>query len=290
MRNALLACLLSLVAVCGHAADASMVVAPDGKPAMAGRYWLVTFHADGSQPTVSLALEVGGSGPLPPVPPVPPVTGLEAKVVALIAGVTDPDKTTTAEKIGEAYTLAAMLGELDSKREASKIRESAEAIIAYYLGSKNKAAAWKSFTDGMVALTAPMNAVEVIAAYKLTAGLLGGGPVPPPIPPTPPVTSAVKALILAESSNQTPAQAQLLNSLRNDKTWSKLVEKVDPQQKTEANQPDPLAQAAVKACGSQPLPRLLLLDAAGSVVGDSLPLPGTFDALKAALTAKGVKP
>jgi len=289
MRSFIFAVLACLVVVCGHAADTKLYVGPDGNQAMSGRYWLIVMHADGSAPTVTLAMDTTGTGPIPPPPPPPPpVNDLAAKVTALLAGVTDADKATTAGKIGEAYSLAAMLGELDSNRNADKIRESAKAIITYYLDSKGKSAAWESFTSGMVALTAPLNAMEVIAAYKLTASLLGGGPNPPP-PPPPPVTTAVKAALLIESDSQTAEQATLINQWRNDKSWSKLLLVLDPQQKSETGQPDPQTQSLLQSIASRPLPRLVLLDAAGGYVGDEA-LPSTWDAAKAVLTAKGVVP
>jgi len=83
--------------------------------------------------------------------------------------------------------------------------------------------------------------------------------------------------------------AMMLNQLRNDPAWSKLVEVLDPQQVNQDKSPDPLAQAAVKAAGANPLPRLFGINVDGSVV-DFGPMPTTFDSLKSALTAKGVKP
>jgi hypothetical protein len=291
-----LAFLIALGGLAGHAADASIVVGPDGRPAMAGRYWLVVFHADGSQPTVTLALEVGGSIPVPPGPPTPPVpplpvTDLQAKIAALLAQVTDPEKAATSAKLAESYRFVVALGEAGSITDVAKLRESAERVIAFYLSAKGKAAAWQPFTSGMSSLTAPLDFAGVLGAYTIAQGLLGGGPVPPPIPPpTPPVTTAVEAMILLESGNQTPGQARLLGELRNDRQWSKLVTVLDPQTKDESGKPDPLAQSVVRAAGSLPLPRLWLLDAGGSVVGSSLPLPGTFGELKAVLTGQGVKP
>jgi hypothetical protein len=283
--------MLALGAVFGHAAETVIYYGPAGEILTSGKYTRVTIAWVNGQAvmTQQVVLDIGGGPVPPPPPPPPPVTGIEAKVTALIAGVTDTDKSTTAGKIGEAYTLAATLGELDPNRDAAKIRGSAEAIIGYYLDSKKKAPAWKPFTDGMVALTAPMNALEVIAAYKLTAGLLGGGPVPPPPPPPPPVTTAARAVILIESGDQTATQATLLNQMRNDKSWSKLVTVLDPDQKDENKQPDPQTQSLLQSLSGRPLPRLVLLNSDGAFVGDE-PLPAKWDEAKTVLTAKGVKP
>jgi len=138
----------------------------------------------------------------------------------------------------------------------------------------------------MIALVAPMTFADALAAYRIAQAQLGGGPVPPPPPPP---TTAVKAAILIESENQTAEQATLINQWRNDKTWSKLLLVLDPQQKSETGQLDPQTQRLLSSIGSRPLPRLVLLDAAGGFVADE-PLPATWDATKTLLTGKGVKP
>jgi hypothetical protein len=99
----------------------------------------------------------------------------------------------------------------------------------------------------------------------------------------------VKAAILIESETQTAEQATLINQWRNDKAWSKLLLVLDPQQKSETGQLDPQTQRLLSSIGNRPLPRLVLLDAAGGFVADE-PLPATWDATKALLTGKGVKP
>lgn len=289
MQRFILACVLAVLATCGHAADTVIYYGPSGEVIASGKYTRVTISWVNGQAvmTQQVVLDIGG-GPIPP----PPVDDVAAKVAGLLSSVTaDPTKAETSKGLAEAYrqvlaTQAVMQGKADI------LRKVAETLIDAVLSDPKvgKTATWKPFTDGMKTLAAPLDFAGVVNLYSIAQAQLGGGPVPPPIPPPPPVTTAVKAVILRESGNQSQPQAMLFNQIRNDPAWSKLVEILDPNQKTQDKQPDPLAQAAVKHCGSHPLPRLLYLDAAGSFVGECDSLPATFDALKAALTAKGVRP
>lgn len=286
MWRTLLVGVLWLATVATHAADTTLYFGPDGKPLAAGKYWRVTVGFANGVPVVTqtVLFEIGD---VPPPPP-PPVNDVATKVKALIDAVTtDAEKGSTAKGIAEAYkqVLEKTAGLVT---DANTLRKIAETLIDAALADPkiNKATQWKPFTDGMKSLTATMDFAALVSAYTIAQAQLAGVPVPPPPPPP---STAVKALILLESETQSPQQAQLLTALRNDKAWSKKVELIDPQAKNEKGQPDPLAQAAVKAVGSQTLPRLLLLDAAGSFVGVE-PMPGTWAELKTVLTAKGVKP
>jgi hypothetical protein len=111
----------------------------------------------------------------------------------------------------------------------------------------------------------------------------------PPVPP-PPIVLASKAVILIESEAQTPDQAKLIQVLRNDKAWSKLVDVLDPDLKNEKNQPAPLAVAAKAKAGSNVLPRVLLANDKDEFVGETFAMPATWPDLQKLLTDKGVKP
>jgi hypothetical protein len=63
---------------------------------------------------------------------------------------------------------------------------------------------------------------------------------------------------------------------------------LDPDSKDEANQPDKQVQAAKAYLGNRPLPRVLLIDAAGSFVADEA-LPATPQEVKAWLAERGVR-
>jgi hypothetical protein len=288
MRRIILAGVLAALAVCGNAADTVLYFGPDGQPLAAGKYYRVTVGWANGQPVVTQTVVLDVGGIVPPTPPIPDT--VTAQITAFIAQVTaDPTKADTSQGISECYRQVLALTTAGTIKDVATLRKVAETLLDAVLNKVSKSATWKPFTDGMKTLTAPMDLAGVVNAYTVAMGLLGGGPVPPPVPPTPTPTTAVKAVILLESSNQTVGQARLLTELRNDKAWSKLVLLLDPQTKDQSNQPDPQTQAAVKAVGSQSLPRLLLADAAGSFVGVE-PLPATFAELKAVLTAKGVKP
>jgi hypothetical protein len=286
MWRIIFACVLATATVCGHAADlTTLYLGPNGQPLAQGKYWQVGVSFVNGEPvlTKTVLFEVG-SGPIPP-PPTPDIT---AQISALIAAVTaDPTKAETSKGLAEAYKQ--ILANSGPVKDAATLRRFAEMLIDAILADPKvaKTATWKPFTDGMKALTAPMDLAGVLSAYTIAQGLLGGGPVPPPPPPPP--TTAVKAAILIESETQTAEQATLINQWRNDKAWSKLLLVLDPQQKSETGQLDPQTQRLLSSIGNRPLPRLVLLDAAGGFVADE-PLPATWDATKALLTGKGVKP
>ena len=219
MKRFAIFCVLAVLATCGHAADTTMYFGPDGQPLKAGKYWAVTIHSDGAQPTSQLVLDVGGttpippSPPVPPVPPTPPVDAVTAQIQALIATVTaDPKKEETSKGISIAYQevlkLTAdqqnqfsldVMQALDQEtlvelveagviKDAPMLRKVAETIIDQLLASPQvgKTATWKPFTDGMKALAAPMDFAAVRNAYLIAQAQLSGGPIPPPVPPTPP--------------------------------------------------------------------------------------------------------
>jgi hypothetical protein len=279
--------LVLLACLCGQAAaDIVMLLDPAGKPVAAGKYRLLAIPADATKPPVSTVIDVGGTVIPPGPPPGPPVDDTTAKITGYLAAVTAPDKAATSAKLVLGYKATIGFADAGTITDAAALK-TIQQMVDKQLTSKS-ASAWKPWTDGMTTLVAPMDLPATLAAYKIALATLGGAP--PPNPPDPPgPTSAVAAVILLESENQTAEQATLINQARNDKAWSKLIRVLDPNQKNEANQPDPQAQAAVKACGASPLPRLLLQDAAGGFVGSEA-LPATWDATKAVLTGKGVKP
>jgi hypothetical protein len=279
-----------LVLTAGQAfADITLLLGPDGNPLPNGASRLLVIPSDANTPPVNTVLHVGGGvTPPPPVtPPVPPDT-LDARLTLLLAAVDDPDRAVTGGKLKVAYEMTLQLT-ANSITDANSLRGVMAGIEKGVLDSMKKTAGWQPWTAGLAEIVKPMDFAQCLTTYKAAAAKLGGGPVPPPPPPPPPVTTAVKAVILRESENQTQPQAMMFNQLRNDPPWSKLVEILDPNQQTQDKQPDPLAQAAAVASRGQ-IPSLLLLDAGGSFVGEPMPLPENFDALKAALTAKGVKP
>jgi hypothetical protein len=201
--------------------------------------------------------------------------------------VNEPDKAKTAAKLAKSYANILSLVSGGQIATAEDLRVFAKALIDGGLKASNKTEAWSVFTSGMESLTAPLDLSGVVNAYTLAAAKLGG--TAPPPPPPPPVTNAARAVILRESGSQTQPMALLLNQLRNDPAWSKLVEVLDPQQVNQDQKPDPLTASLLSQIGSRPLPRVVYLDAVGSFVGDDT-IPATFDALKSALTAKGIKP
>jgi hypothetical protein len=294
MRAFLISCVLAACAS-GHAADTVIYYGPNGEVLANGRYTRVTISWVNGQPVMSqqVVLDVGGGvvPPGPPLPPVPPVSDLDAKIVALIAQVNDPDKAATSAKLAETYRFVAALGEAGSVTDVAKLRESAERVSALYLGRKDKAIIWQPFTAGMASLTAPMDFAGVLVAYNAaeTRLLSLQPPDPPQPPPLPPVTSAAKVLILIPPELPDQELSLLTNQSRNDKAWSKKILILNSDAKDENKSPDPLVTKALAYLSGRPLPRILLLDAAGSFVADDA-VPATWEAAKAYLTQKGVSP
>lgn len=202
MFRFLLPFVLAVLATCGNAAQTILYVGPDGRPAPAGKYWLIVTHDDGTPPTVTLALDTGTVTPpvvppvVPPVtPPVtPPVDDLTAKIDGLIASViTDPTKTVTAKGISDGYKLALTFVESGRLTEADSLRTLAELGINMGLQQVGKTAAWKPYTTGMVDLTKPMDLPALVNAYKVaSARLVDSQPNPPVTPPVNPPTTPGK--------------------------------------------------------------------------------------------------
>lgn len=288
MLRAIFACVLAL-ATCGHAADTVIYYGPAGEVLAAGKYTRVTISWVNGQAvlTQQVVLDIGG-GPVPPGPPVPPpIEDMTAKVASYLAAVVDPAKAETQAKLSKGYKGTLTFADAGTITDADSLKTIQQTVDKQLIGKA--AAAWRPWTDGMTALTVSLDLQGTIAAYRIAQGQLGGGPSPPPPPPPPPVTTAAKAVILIESGDQTAEQATLISQWRNDKSWSKLLVVLDPQQKNEAGQPDPQTQSLLSLIGSRPLPRLVLLNSDGGYVADEA-LPTTWDAAKTLLTSKGVKP
>lgn len=283
---------LLLLACCGQAmADITMLLGPDGKPLPNGKYRLLVIPSDATQPPVNSVLDVGGTdGPAPPiVPPVIPVDTLDAKLTLLLAAVDDPAKPTTGAKLKLAYEMTLQLT-ASSITDTNSLRGVMMGVEKGVLDSLKKTAGWQPWVNGLADIVRPMDFEQCLATYRAAAAKLGGtAPVPPPIPPPPPVTTAASVLILMEPESPDQALSLLTNQARNDKAWSKKILILNSDAKDERKQPDPLVSKAIAHLAGRPLPRLLLLDAAGSFVADE-PIPATWEATKAYLTQKGVRP
>jgi hypothetical protein len=279
----------AFLVTCGNAADSVVYYGPNGKTLEPGVYQRVEVSWIGGQPVLTkTVLFTVGNVPPPPPPPPPPVTDVASTVAGFLSAVTDSDKPTMQTKLAKGYAATIQLADAGTISEAAALK-TVQQMVDKQLVSK-AAAAWKPWTDGMTALVAAMDFQATLAAYRIAQAQLGGGPVPPPPPPPPPpVTTAARAVILIESGDQTATQATLLNQMRNDKSWSKLVTVLDPDQKDENKQPDPQTQSLLQSLSGRPLPRLVLLNSEGGYVGDE-PLPAKWDEAKTVLTAKGVKP
>lgn len=283
--------LLLAVATCAQAADIVILFSPVGEQLPAGEYRLVTIPADARQ-AISDTRFVVGIGVAPPVvvPPTVDPLGVEAKISALFAGVSDPDKSKIAAKLAQAYTATAGFAAAGTITDAESLKTVQQKVDESILALSNKTNVWKPFTTGVAEIAKPLDFANTINTYKSVAKVLGGSPVVPPT--VPPVTAASKAAILIESGDQNAKQATLLGQLRNDKNWSKKILILDPNQKLENGQPDPQVASLTQAISSKPdprpLPRLVLLSSDGGYVDDK-PLPETWDATKAELVANGVK-
>lgn len=283
MWRIIFACVLATATVCGHAADlTTLYLGPNGQPLAQGKYWQVGVSFVNGEPvlTKTVLFEVG-SGPIPP-PPTPDIT---AQISALIAAVTaDPTKAETSKGLAEAYKQ--ILANSGPVKDAATLRRFAEMLIDAILADPKvaKTATWKPFTDGMKALTAPMDLAGVLSAYTIAQGLLGGGPVPPPPPPTP---TAASAMILYESQQMTPAQNLLLLKIRDDETLSKKLQILDKDAKGQKGETVPRVNAAVQAAAGRQLPLLVLFSAAGSVSA-IVDLPTTVEAIAAKLKEVGL--
>jgi len=296
MLRAIFACVLAL-ATCGHAADTVIYYGPAGEVLAAGKYTRVTISWVNGQAvmTQQVVLDVGGGPvppgpPVPPTPPTPPVDDLAAKITSYLAAVVDPAKTETQAKLSKGYKGTLTFADAGTITDADSLKTIQQTVDKQLIGKA--AAAWRPWTDGMTALVVSLDLQGTIAAYRIAQGQLGGGPLPPPNPPTPPptpVTTAVSALILMPPEAPDQALSLLTNQARNDKAWSKKIMILNSDAKDENKQPDPLVTKALAYLENRPLPRLLLLDAAGSFVGDEA-VPVTWEAAKAYLTQKGVKP
>lgn len=145
-----------LAATVAQAADRIIVVGPDGQQLADGKYWAIAIHADGTAPTVSLALEVGGVVPPPP----PPVEGLTKAVVAEIEKVAANDaRHAAATKLGAAYNAlggatipAAKAVEVANAMIAMALTSAEQKMMAGVTGVVNTALA-KCTTDAAVSAT-----------------------------------------------------------------------------------------------------------------------------------------
>ena len=286
MRRPILACLLCLFAGVASA-DIVMLLAPDGSPLPAGSYRWLIVPSDATKPTVSTVIAVGGSVVHPPVvPPVvpPDVNTLDARLTLLLAAVDDAEKTDTARKLKTAYEMTLTLT-ANSITDANSLRGVMAGVEKGVLDSLRKTSSWRPWTEGLAAIVAPMDFAAVKSTFAAAAAKLGGGTVNPPQPP---VTAAAKALILLETADSTQQHELIRQAIRADRSLSEKVMILDPDSKDEANQPDKQVQAAKAYLGNKPLPRVLLIDAAGSFVADEA-LPATPQEVKAWLAERGVR-
>lgn len=283
--------ILLLALLCGQAAaDITMLLGPDGKPLPNGKYRLLIIPSDATKSPVNSVLDVGGSdAPVPPIVPPPIVVDtLDAKLTLLLASVEDLDKATTASKLKIAYEMTLQLT-ASSVTDANSLRGVMAGIEKGVLDSLKKTAGWQPWVTGLAELVKPLDFDQVKQTYQAAAAKLGGSaPIPPPVPPVPPVTTAVKALILLETATSNQQHEMIRQAIRNDASLSPKVLILDPDSKDENNQPDRQVAAAKAYLGNRPLPRVLLLDTAGSFVGDEA-LPSTPEAAKAWLAERGIK-
>jgi len=286
MKRLILACLLCLFAGVASA-DIVMLLAPDGSPLPAGSYRWLIVPSDATKPTVSTVIAVGGSVVHPPVvPPVQPpdVNTLDARLTLLLAAVDDAEKTETARKLKTAYEMTLTLT-ANSITDANSLRGVMAGIEKGVLDSLRKTSGWRPWTEGLAAIVAPMDFATVKSTFAAAAAKLGGGSVNPPQPP---VTTAAKALILLETADSNQQHELIRQAIRADASLSEKVMILDPDSKDEANQPDKQVAAAKAYLGNRPLPRVLLIDAAGSFVADEA-LPATPQEVKAWLAERGVR-
>ena len=129
------------------------------------------------------------------------------------------------------------------------------------------------------------------AKHELT--VTGVTPVPNPNPqpkpdPIIPPTNVRSAVILMETSDLSPDQANLLNQLRNQPISSK-VRIYDKDATTTEGTPLPAAQAALKFAAGKQLPLLLSVAEDGGFSA-AVELPTSLDAILKQFEAWGVKP
>lgn len=269
-------------------ADITLLLGPDGNPLPNGAYRLLVIPSDATKPPVNTVLHVGGGvTPPPPVPPPVPPDTLDARLTLLLAAVDDPDRVATGTKLKVAYEMTLQLT-ANSITDANSLRGVMAGIEKGVLDSLKKTAAWQPWTAGLGEIVKPMDFSQCLTTYKAAAAKLGGGPVPPPPPPPSPVTTAVKALILLETEDSTQQHELIRQSIRADQILSPKVMILDPNSKTENDQPDPQVVAAKAYLGNRPLPRVLAINEAGGFVDDEA-LPATPEATKAWLAERGVK-
>jgi len=143
-------------------------------------------------------------------------------------------------------------------------------------------------------VTIPTKADQAVTTQVIVVGISPVSPVviPPvivtPDPPLPPVTTGAKALILLETSDSDQQHELIRQAIRKNTSLSPRVMILDPDSRDENNQPDRLVAHARQYLAGRPLPRVLILDAAGSFVADA-ELPETPDAVKLWLAERGVK-
>ncbi len=140
------------------------------------------------------------------------------------------------------------------------------------------------------------NGGPAAATAKHELNITGGTPPTPTPTPTPtpkpdptvPPTNARSAVILVETSDLSPDQANLLNQLRNQPISSK-VRILDKDATTTEGQPLPAAQAALKFASGKPLPLLLSVKEDGGFSA-VVELPASLEAITKQLESWGVKP
>ena len=283
-----IAFLLAALAASVASADIVMLLTPEGQPLPAGTYRWLIIPTDANKVPVSTVIQVGSMVVPPIVPPIVPPDDntLDARLTLLYAAVDDPAKADTAGKLKVAYEMTLTLT-ANSITDANSLRGVMAGIEKGVLDSLKKTAGWRPWTDGLAAIVAAQDFESVKTTYQAAAVKLGGGIVPPP-PPPPPVTTAAKALILLETADSTQQHELIRQAIRKDPSLSPKVMILDPDSKDQDNKPDQQVVAAKAYLGNRPLPRIILLDAAGSFVGDDA-LPETPEAVKAWLAERGVK-
>lgn len=230
MRRLLALCLLAL-ATCGQAADTTRYYGPDGTAMQPGKYWSVTVHSDGSQPTVALIVDVGGDVPPPPPPPPPPPDDVAKKIASYLAAVTDPDKALVQSKLAAGYKATLTFVDNGTITDAVALKTIQQSVDKSLLRGMrindkpaDKTAAWKPWTDGMIALVAATDLPTTAAIYRVAQAALDGGPVPPPPPPPPPPPTAGLHVLIIDDEN---VRGELPQEQINIFTSKKLMDYLD---------------------------------------------------------------
>ena len=135
-----------------------------------------------------------------------------------------------------------------------------------------------------------MHRVEVTGADPMPPSPPGPKPPPNPNPqpqPNPNQTTST-ALILLETSDSNQQHELLRQAIRRDAALSPRILILDPDSRTEADQPDPIVQAARAHLGSRPLPRVLGQSPDGGFLWDA-ELPADVEGLRKLLHERGMR-